>query len=289
MVKAKNRIAPDGSSSSDNLEAWLSDGGIRDESGAPLIVYHGSPTPESLYEFSIGTPSSSSLSGDAYGVGAYFTSDPNEASRYALDCGAVFPVVIKGNFLDLDGTLSLEQIGRLTEFANEIILPSDKARFNCGRERRTIQDVEEAKEFFQNQQANFLRFGDGMCRAKPEVIDNKDGFTIEFTNFDAKISIDTPKDAETLFKAIGWDNLRAAGFDGVIMNRDGGARWFVIHNALGTIKSAVGNNGLYDPTCSDITDATSYRVDYDRRKAVIASRYLDGLHQNQKVSYRSAP
>jgi hypothetical protein len=289
MVKRENRIAPDGSSSNENLETWLSVGGVRDESGGPLIVYHGSPTPGSLFEFLIGTPSASNLSGDAYGVGAYFTSNPHEASRYALDCGAVFPVILRGNFLDLDGALSNEQMHCLTEFANDIVLPSDKARFNSGRERRTINDVEEAKEFFQNQQANFLQFGDGMCRAKPEVVDNKDGFTIEYTNFDAKIAINTPRDAETLFKAIGWNNLRAAGFDGVIMSRDGGAKWFVVHNALGTIKSAIGNNGLFDPACSDITDATSYRVDYEHRKAVIANRYIDALHQNQKSSYVIAP
>lgn len=283
-MRTEDRIAPDGSRASENLDVWLSEGGFRDALGEPLIVYHGSPTPETLYEFLIGNPSSSPLSGDAYGIAAYFTTSAGEASTFALETGAVFPVMIRGKFLDLNGALSAEDVKSLSEFANELLLPSDKARFDCGRERRTIKDLDEAKEFFRDQQENFNQFGDGMCRAKPEVVEGGDSFTIEYTNFDAKVSINTPRDAETLFKAIGWNNLRAAGFDGVILNRDGGAKWFVVHNTSGTIKSSIGNNGLYDGQCSDITDDTSYRVDYEHRKAVIAARYVESLGVHRSVA-----
>ena len=284
MLNKISGSAPDVSSISENLRLWLKDGGVLDAKGNPLIVYHGSPTPDSLYEFQIGGVSGVCLSGDAYGVAAYFTTSPSEASFYTKSIGAVFPVIVRGRFLDLDGDLSGEDSSRLTKFAQDLLLPSDKARFAVGRERRTFSDVEEAKVFFESQRQNYRDFGDGMARAEPDVVSTDAGFTIEYTNFDADVRIVTMSDAKTLFNATGWDNLRAAGFDGLIMSREGGAKWICLQNTNGTIKSAIGNNGLFDSNCPDITDSTSYRNDYDLRKAVLASRFVDSLEPDQVKS-----
>ena len=228
---------------------WFGDSKAVDENGQPLVMYHGSPTPDALTEFQPGGGVGSRLSGDAYGVASYFTSSPGEASTYARDeGGAVLPVYLRGEILDLNGELTGDQRERLTRLANETLLPSDKARFEAGRKRRSFESREDAIEFFDSQRANWLAFGDGMDRARPDAIVEGDKFVVEYTDFDAEVTIETADQAATLLKAIGWDNLPAAGFDGVMMTRSGGAKWVVMHRPDGNVKSATGNNGNFDPT-----------------------------------------
>lgn len=228
---------------------WFGDSKVVDENGQPLVMYHGSPTPDALTEFQPGGGVGSRLSGDAYGVASYFTSSPGEASTYARDeGGAVLPVYLRGEILDLNGELTGDQRERLTRLANETLLPSDKARFEAGRKRRSFESREDAIEFFDSQRANWLAFGDGMDRARPDAIVEGDKFVVEYTDFDAEVTIETADQAATLLKAIGWDNLPAAGFDGVMMTRSGGAKWVVMHRPDGNVKSATGNNGNFDPT-----------------------------------------
>lgn len=226
------------------------------EGGRPLVLYHGSPTPQNLESFS--TNAEGALErGDAWGRGAYLTSDPSEASRYSFDTrdashGAVFPVFAAGRILSLDGPLPREDAEALTAFAERVLLPSDKARFETGRVERVFDDVEEAKDFFEAQRKNWETFGDGMDRARPEA-DARDGkYVVAYTDFDAAVKIESGEDALLLFKAIGFDNLIAAGFDGLMMRREDGAVWVVMHNTDGTIKSAIGNSGEFSPYRSSI-------------------------------------
>lgn len=235
---------------------WF-DAGVVDDAGKPLVLYHGSKTPQDLRTFQPGGVEGSRLCGDAYGVGTYFTSSADEASNpvYTGEEGAVLPVYITGAILDLDQPTAAD-LNRLTGFANEILLPADKARFAMGRQQRTFDnEADEPHAFFDAQLLNWEQFGDGMDRARPEVISHKDGrFVIEYTDFDARISLENGHDLLTLFKAIGFDNVAAAGYDGLRMHREGGQLWVVMYRPDGNVKSAIGNSGRYDRYDADITD-----------------------------------
>jgi hypothetical protein len=230
---------------------WAGDEAVLKD-GKPVVLYHGTQTPEELTEFKPGGANGSRLTGDAYGVAAYFTTSPSEASFYAKEDGAVLPVYAKGEILDLDGALTKQQSERLTKFANELMLPSDKARFPAGRKTKQFTDVAEAREFFDERRKDWDQFGDNMDRAFPKAIADGDGFAVEYTDFNGDVEIKTGNDAFTLFRAVGFDNLPAAGFDGLKMSRDGGQDWLVLHNPEGNVKSATGNAGTFDPANPDI-------------------------------------
>lgn len=250
---------------------WFGNSSVVDALGMPLVVYHGTQTPENLYTFTPGGGEGAKQSGDAYGVAAYFTTSPSEAGFFAKDHGAVLPVYVRGEILDLDGALTPAQSERLTQLAAQLLLPSDRARFEIGRDRRSFNDVKDAHDFFDNQRKNWEVFGDGMDRARPEAIAYGEKFTVEFTNFDAPVAIRNGNDAATMFKAVGWNNLPAAGFDGLKMTRGDGNAWIVMHRMDGNIKSAIGNSGAFNEADPDITDR--------RAAAEHARDFLTGLHR----------
>lgn len=249
------------------FERWFDGSTITDAVGSPLVMYHGTRTPETLTEFVPGGPAHAERTGDAYGVAAYFTSSPSEASFHARDTGAVIPVFLRGEILDLDAEIPAAQAERLSELAKTLLLPSDRARFECGRATRTFDDVQDARDFFEAQRKNWEAFGDGMDRARPEAVASEEKFQVLYTDFDAPVPIRTGAEAATLFNAVGWENLAAAGFDGVKMVRDGGSLWVAMHRTAGTIKSACGNSGAFNSADSDITD----------RRAMAAKDFLTSL------------
>lgn len=232
-----------------NLQRWSTERpALRASDGSLQVLYHGTQAGEALTHFIPGGVEGVQLTGDAYGVASYFTSSPGEASAYGTD-GAVFPVYIRGEVLDLAAPeLPAEEVARLSAFANEVLLPADRARFPVGRRERrfTEEQLEDAKTFFQSCRDSWQRLGDGMERARPEVDKDGDDFIVRFTDFDAQVEIRTGEQAHTLFKAIGWDNLPAAGYDGMVMTREGGQRWVVMHRPSGNVKSAIGNSGEFN-------------------------------------------
>ena len=195
-------------------------------------AYHGSRHPEGVVKdgFIPGGANGASRSGDAYGVGVYTTSSPSEASSltYTGENGAVFPLmVMRDNHLPVDNP-SGNQLEKLTQFAQDSLLPSDKARFPVGRETRYFDLDADAEDFYRNQKANWQQFGDGMHRAKPKADFLKDGgVNVEFTNFDAPVKINNGEDASTLLSAVGWDSVPSMGFSGHTLNRQSGNVWDV--------------------------------------------------------------
>ena len=153
--------------------------------------------------------------------------------------------------LNLDGPLTAEQQQRLSLFASAVMLPSDKARFAFGRTSRRFTSTKEAQSFFERQRSVWERVGDGMDRALPVVDTEGEEFVIHYTDFDALPRIQTGEEARVLFSAIGWDNVLAAGFDGVMMTRESGAKWVAMHNPHGTVKS-VFNLGTFERSSADI-------------------------------------
>jgi hypothetical protein len=194
----------------------------------PDEVFHGSKTPENIKKLVAGGESGSIRTGDAYGTGVYTTTDAvGDASAYGAG-GAVFPLRINrsGN-LQIDAP-NADDLQKLSKFAGESMLPSDKARFAVGREKREFADVQDARDFFANQRENWNQFGGGYDRARPEALANPDGtFAVEFTNFDAPVPITSGKDADILLRATGYDNVRSLGYTGHTLDRGAGRLWDV--------------------------------------------------------------
>ena len=239
----------------------LSDG----ELGEPLMLFHGTRSAGGLDRFIPGGPVGAAQRGDAYGVGAYLTTSQSEASVYAGAEGAVLPVYVSGRVLDVDAPLSAELQAQMTGLARQLLLPSDKARFGMGRKQQTFDSKADAQAFFDAQRLNWEAFGDRMERCRPEVVSNKDGqLVIEYADYDAPLQIQTPQDLWTLLKAVGFEVVRDYGYDGIMMTRgedDARHRWVVMYNALGTIKSAIGNNGDFNPydprICHSLADTSA--------------------------------
>jgi hypothetical protein len=194
----------------------------------PDEVFHGSKTPENIKKLVAGGESGSIRTGDAYGTGVYTTTDAaGDASAYGAG-GAVFPLRInRFGHLQIDAP-NANDLQKLSKFAGESMLPSDKARFAVGREKREFADVQDARDFFANQRENWNQFGGGYDRARPEALANPNGtFAVEFTNFDAPVPITSGKDADTLLRATGYDNVQSLGYTGHTLNRGNGRLWDV--------------------------------------------------------------
>lgn len=243
----------------DAFKDWFAGSPVVDAAGAPQVMYHGTKKGGDLTSFQPGGTDYETRSGDAYGVASYFTSDPDEASRYAGDAGAVIPVYITGNILDLDHELSAAHAAQLTAFANRVILPSDRARFGMSQRTEKFANTSQARSFYEAKMEEWKALGDRMDRAKPEADKDGDQLVVRYIDFTSPIEIKSGQDAKVLFGAIGWDNVRPAGFDGVLMTRDGGAQWAVMHNPAGTVKS-VFNLGSFNRGTPDIRFSTTEPV-----------------------------
>lgn len=266
-------LAPDGTAASTNFVQWFAKNGLLSEAGRPAVFFHGTNATREISAFSPGGDGSTRTRGDAYGVAVYFTSSPEEASRFA-DAGAVYPVIIRGNLLRLDRVLGEQDREMLSGLAAEALSHADKARFAIGRKQVSIEDVDNAKAFFREQQDAWKEWGDGMCRAEPEVVSGGPPYVIEYTDYGAQVPVKTVEDAYTLFKAIGWECLPSLGYDGVVMRRASGNLWVALYNAAGNVKSAVGNNGLFDGAAADLVDATSRRCPVDRSVYTLACELI---------------
>lgn len=252
---------------------WFGDSSNVDEQGRPIVFFHGSKTPEELHQFAPGGTNGSRLTGDAYGVASYFSTSAHEASAYAGDEGAVLPVYIRGRILNVDAPLAHADQEALSKFANEVMLPQDKARFSQGRCTLTIDNKEDAHDFFSNQMENWKCFAQGFDRAKPEVTHaSGESFTVEYTDFTSETRITNGQEAFTLFNAIGWDNLPSSGFDGMVMHRDGGQQWAVIHRPDGNIKSALGNAGTFYGHRNNLLEDNARSDDADQINPAIRMR-----------------
>jgi hypothetical protein len=238
-----------------NFHRWASNDLVTDEHGRPKVFYHGTKHADQIDTFRPGGVVGSTLTGDAYGVGTYLSTSPREASSYAGSSGSVYPVYAKGNILDMDAEeLPKEHQENLTKFANENMLDSDKGRFPSIT-RKTAKfsedELDDAREFFENKKKDHEVFGGGYDRNFPTVDKIGDKFHISYVDYSAPVQIKSGQDAQNLLKAVGYDQLSRIGFDGLKMKRDGGAEWLVMHSPEYNTKSAIGNIGefsKYHPT-----------------------------------------
>lgn len=232
-----------------NFYAW---GGKRivthPETGKPIRFYHGTRSPEEISSFVPGGKEGSHLTGDAYGVATYATTDPFESAHYAGDHGSIYPMYVRGNFLNISaGHLPKEHADILTKYANEHMTDSDKGLFPMARKTASFADPEEAREFLENKQKDHEVFGMGFSRNEPvlDKDDNTGHFLIHYVDYNDPIRIKTGSDAHRLLSAVGYNSIRHMGFDGMLMQRDEGEYWAITHNPEFNIKSAIGNSGKF--------------------------------------------
>lgn len=231
-----------------NFHRWFHDGQT-DEHGRPQVFYHGTPSQESIKTFIPGGKDTSEKTGDAYGLATYLTTSKHEASSYSRNKGAVYPVYVRGKFLDLDAEhLGDEESHKLTKYAADQLLPSDKARFDTTRKTHLFQphEIDSATDFFENKKKDYHQFGDGYDRNFPTVDKLGNNFLISYVDYEAPVKIKSGHDAQTLFKATGFDNIPSTGYDGIKMKMSGGKNWIVNHRPSHTIKSALGNTGEFN-------------------------------------------
>lgn len=249
---------------------WFDDSPVVTPQGEPQVMYHGSKTPDGLTVFVPGGRDPAAQSGDMLGVASYFTSDPDEASLYAGEQGAVLPVYLSGRLLNLEAPLLPgAEAERLTAFAERVLLPSDRARFSSLRKVRAFSEaeIEEAKAFFEQERQRWSEVDGVMERSKPEVDKQGDLFLVRYTDFESAVRILTSDDAEALFRSVGWGNLPALGYDGVMLTNSEGRRWVAMHRPEGNVKSAIGNNGQYNRYSPRILDQSAYHgspAEFDR-------------------------
>lgn len=79
-----------------NFKAWFGESKVVDDTGAPMVVYHGTAA-----DFQVFNAKAKQVSGDVGEIGIFLTNDPKYASSYAADIkgkakdgGAVMPVYV---------------------------------------------------------------------------------------------------------------------------------------------------------------------------------------------------
>jgi ADP-Ribosyltransferase in polyvalent proteins len=246
LMNSENKMIHQDHDAVKNFHDWFGNSNAVDHHGRPLVLYHGSKSQENIKHLLPGGDGKTSTTGDTWGAGVYTSTSKHTASSYTNDHGAVYPVYAKGNFIHLnDNELPSHVQGRLSKFANENMMDSDKARFDSSWKQTKFKksEVNDASEFFDSQLKNHEHFGNGYDRNAPRIDDNGDHFVIHHVDYNAPIKIKTGNDVHRLATSVGYDQLKHAGVDGVIMDRNGGEKWLIAHKP--NFKSAIGNNGNF--------------------------------------------
>lgn len=248
---------------------WAQDQVCKDNQGRPLVLFHGTRSTSTFDMFIPGGANDSATCGDSLGLATYLTTCPSEASQHSRDQGQVIAAYAKGNLLHLPldphALLAQDQAAALTTLAKQWLSPSDRSRFQCGRIKRHIADRREAQAFFEACLASWSEFGDGMCRARPEVLEaGPSGFVIEYTNYQASVHIASSGDAKTLFKTIGWESASSIGLDGIMIEKESAPtdpprNWLVMYQPMYNLKSVYGNSGAYSHQASLIDHSDEAR------------------------------
>lgn len=224
------------------LKQWQSAGGVSASDRDLQVFYHGTQNQEPIEQFTPGGNHSSNTHGDQYGVAVYLTSDAQQAAIYAGPHGAIYPVYVRGKALELRGTESLDPHDAeiLSRYANTHAEISDRARFGSSRKSQTFLETQQARDFFEDQRAIWSSRGANLERGRPVVERGSNGgFEIQYTDYEAPITIRSALDAQELLHAIGWNRVADMGFVGVHLHRDDGSAWMIVHDHYGNITSAL--------------------------------------------------
>ena len=225
---------------SEAFKRWFKQSKVVDESGKPLVVFHGSPTPE----FTAFDPKKAyeGEGAEHTGPGFYFTTSPESANRYSAlrgkEQGGVFPV-----YLSIQKPLRVDfSKGFLT--GTEHILTR----------RETEALIREAPEF-NDPDGPISNWGDVRYEGWEKIIGGAvDGY--EGGALGSAMRNDWFPDSESFLRAVN----KVLGYDGTVSDTVAGdthwVAWFPTQ-----IKSATGQAGTYSPESADIRFAVKAEQD----------------------------
>lgn len=217
------------------FERWFGKSVVRDKSGEPLRCFHG--TPKVFQEFDskfVGTGV------DQYGIGYYFTGDPNMASTYAknkLDKVTGKPVDEEENgnvmpvYLRINKPIDFYRQPRITR--------TQVGKLLTGLGRKNLE-----RFISDNYDVDF----EGMQKCINEYADACTGNDLVHASLTIWSDLYEGHPQAGHFPEI---FAGATGYDGIVARRSG-ADVYVVFSPL-QIKSAVGNSGRYRRV-ADITD-----------------------------------
>jgi hypothetical protein len=222
----------------ENFKKWFGDSKVVDENGEPLVVYHGTGSAKEFIEFK---PDMTGKGNDQLGSGFYFTTDPDEASGYTThrtardvkklggeDSPAVIPV-----FVSLQKPIMVKG----SNLSDSNINLTENQAYQILKRSPEIYDIEETQLW------NFIDIGGGvkdwMIRKVAKEYTGSSLMSLENDFF---------RNESTLFRETVHDVTK---YDGVVMDLGNGEKHYVAWFPT-QIKSAIGNNGNFDPNNPNI-------------------------------------
>lgn len=195
-------------------------------------MYHG--TPENFKEFA-----RTGQRLPALGTGYYFTNLPEKAAQYG---DTIMPLYLKSEKL-LDWKNLGQNKTKIIEHLRSIVPDDQIAGYGKSSMRSfPTHDIEGARKFFTDMQEITKDFHD---RAKAKLSKEGDNFVISWQEPD--LTKASPENLLNLAQRYDNDIARNLGFDGVKYGSE-----TVVFSPT-QIKSAIGNNGKFDPHTSVIT------------------------------------
>ena len=196
---------------------WFGDSKVVDSEGKPLVVYHGTTSNEAFSEF---RTKGYKARGYHYGEGAYFTPEPGRAAEYA-----------DFSYSKLDEVLDAGPDSKVADRAakNNKIYPVYLSIKNPFRTSSDAGVMQIGHDLYKENPAEYSRLA--------QKISKRNGYSDEK-------SVGTQE--------VGNELLREEGYDGIIKEWKPNEPLEIVAFHPEQIKSAIGNNGNFDPTNPDI-------------------------------------
>ena len=244
------------------FKKWFGDSKVVDGQGKPRVVYHG--TSQDFSEFNH-AKAYTGEGGSQTGSGFYFTTEKNSASSYASgETGTVMPVYLslqKPMHIDfMKGEVNGADLKLTRSLVKKIILSS-----------KDVMDLEETR---------LINFGDIAYEGFDKVLNNAVSMYVGGNNI-AALRNDFFATGEEWLRAL----QKATGYDSAYSVTPKGAihyvAWFPEQ-----IKSAIGNNGEFNPKSSSIVKESQRTFDFGDPYERLAVR--PGTTAKQKEVGRAA-
>jgi DNA topoisomerase I len=253
------------------FKEWFGDSKVVDAKGEPLVVYHGTDSDFSVFDYGrVGSKQDGKLFA---GRGFYFSDSPSDASAYG---GVTVPAYLK-----IEKPLDLRNERVLADaFINEVpegqtkTLGELQVAYSRASNSLVIEDVEVREDrpgFFYVQakvNGDWVVITTGMLASSLELSSDPTGFDFARSKL-------LPTNPQEFLKAGAYSPQQIAsvvkrgGYDGVYghpsIGHSGDIEYVVFYPTQ--IKSATGNRGTFDPKDPDITKTQKFDPDQPRNPA----------------------
>ena len=226
-----------------NFSRWFDGSCVADESGSPLMVFHGTGNLDGLHQFD---PAMTGKGNDQVGSGFYFTTNAEEASGYATAVTANAGVGAR----KLGGDESPGVLAAYLAIKNPIVVRGSNLR-DADIELTHKQAVQIINRAPNIRDLDETPLGDHLdVWSVGRVTDKMISDVAKLYTGPSLMSLENDffRSNSTAFRHAVHE---ATGHDGVVMEFNGGHKHFVAWFPE-QIKSALGNRGTYDPKNPDI-------------------------------------